>query len=110
MVYLADDGRDRRVAAGSPLAVRIIERDTLWRSFPPRLTTTGVSATTNSVTIEPDRMAVRADMPSRAGRDGAAAVVEGRLASSRGAEGDQRALMTFNTSPLGSTTRKWRWP
>jgi hypothetical protein len=68
MVYLADDRRDRRVAAGSPLAVRIIERDTLWRSFPPRLTTTGVSATTNSVTIEPDRMAVRADMPSRAGR------------------------------------------
>jgi hypothetical protein len=55
-------------------------------------------------------MAVRADMPFRAGRDGAAAVIEGRLASSRGAEGDQRALMTFNTSPLGSTTRKWRWP
>lgn len=22
----------------------------------------------------------------------------------------QRLLMTFKTSPLGSTTRKWRWP
>ena len=31
-------------------------------------------------------------------------------ASSRGAGGRQRMLITFNTSPLGSTRRKWRWP